>query len=198
MNPVVGVDQAFWYIFIISVFFLTGITLAMVYFVIRYRRSRHPQAADIRDNWKLELLWTVIPTLIALSMFVVGWKSYTGLRTVPAGSVQIEVLAQMFSWIFIYDNDKESENLLVVPENTPIKLNIESIDVIHSFFLPAFRVKVDAVKNYPTYVWFRTGEPGEYDILCTEYCGLDHSQMVAKLKVLPQKDYEAWLEQDDY
>ncbi len=198
MNPVVGVDQAFWYIFIISVFFLTGITLAMVYFVIRYRRSRHPQAADIRDNWKLELLWTVIPTLIALSMFVVGWKSYTGLRTVPAGSVQIEVLAQMFSWIFIYDNDKESENLLVVPENTPIKLNIESIDVIHSFFLPAFRVKVDAVKNYPTYVWFRTGEPGEYDILCTEYCGLDHSQMVAKLKVVPQKDYEAWLEQDDY
>ncbi len=198
MNPVVGVDQAFWYIFIISVFFLTGITLAMVYFVIRYRRSRHPQAADIRDNWKLELLWTVIPTLIALSMFVVGWKSYTGLRTVPAGSVQIEVLAQMFSWIFIYDNDKESENLLVVPENTPIKLNIESIDVIHSFYLPAFRVKVDAVKNYPTYVWFRTGEPGEYDILCTEYCGLDHSQMVAKLKVVPQKDYEAWLEQDDY
>ncbi len=198
MNPVVGVDQAFWYIFIISVFFLTGITLAMVYFVIRYRRSRHPQAADIRDNWKLELLWTVIPTLIALSMFVVGWKSYTGLRTVPAGSVQIEVLAQMFSWIFIYDNDKESENLLVVPENTPIKLNIESIDVIHSFYLPAFRVKADAVKNYPTYVWFRTGEPGEYDILCTEYCGLDHSQMVAKLKVVPQKDYEAWLEQDDY
>jgi cytochrome c oxidase subunit 2 len=197
MNPVVGVDQAFWYIFIFSVVFLTGITLAMVYFVIRYRRSRHPQAADIRDNWKLELLWTVIPTLIALSMFVLGWKSYIGLRVVPAGSVQIEVLAQMFSWIFIYDNDKESENLLVVPENSPIKLNIESLDVIHSFYLPAFRVKVDAVKNYPTYVWFRTLKPGEFDIMCTEYCGLDHSQMVAKLKVVSQEDYENWLEQED-
>jgi cytochrome c oxidase subunit 2 len=197
MDPVVGIDQAFWYIFIISMVFLTGITLAMIAFVIRYRRSRHPQPADIRGNWKLELLWTVIPTLIALSMFAIGWKSYTGLRTVPAGSVQIEVLAQMFTWIFVYDNDKESENLLVVPEHTPIKLNIESLDVIHSFYLPAFRIKVDAVKNYPTYVWFRTGEPGEFDIMCAEYCGIDHSQMLAKLKVVSRTDYDAWLARED-
>jgi len=193
MNPVVGIDQAFWYIFIVSAVLLTGITLAMIYFVIRYRRSRHPQAADIRDNWKLELLWTIIPTIIALSMFAVGWKSYTGLRTVPAGSVQIQVLAQMFTWIFVYPNDKESENLLVVPEHTPIKLNIESLDVIHSFYLPAFRVKVDAVKKFPTYVWFRTAGPGEFDIMCAEYCGLDHSKMLAKLKVISRQDYDAWL-----
>lgn len=197
MDPVVGIDRAFWYIFVISAVFLTGITLAMIYFVIRYRRSRNPNPSDIRDNWKLEALWTVIPTLIALSMFVVGWKSYTDLRTVPAGTVQIQVLAQMFSWIFIYPNDKESENLLVVPENTPIKLNIESIDVIHSFYLPAFRVKADAVKNFPTYVWFRTREPGEFDIMCAEYCGLSHSEMLAKLKVVSQKDYEAWLEKEE-
>lgn len=197
MDPVVGVDRAFWYIFIISIVLLTGITLAMIAFVIRYRRSRHPQPADIRGNWKLELLWTVIPTLIALSMFAIGWKSYTGLRTVPAGSVQIEVLAQMFTWIFVYDNDKESENLLVVPEHTPIKLNIESLDVIHSFYLPAFRIKVDAVKNFPTYVWFQTGEPGEFDIMCAEYCGIDHSQMLAKLKVVSRTDYDAWLAQED-
>ena len=195
MDPVVGIDRAFWYIFIVSAVLLTGITLAMVYFVIRYRRSRHPNAADIRGNWKLELLWTVVPTFIALSMFVVGWKSYTGLRIVPAGSIQIQVMAQMFTWIFIYGNDKESENLLVVPENTPIKLNIESLDVIHSFYLPAFRVKVDAVKHFPTYVWFRTKGPGEFDIFCAEYCGIDHSKMLAKLKVVPQKDYETWLAQ---
>jgi cytochrome c oxidase subunit II len=197
MDPVVGIDQAFWYIFIVSAVLLTGITLAMVYFVIRYRRSRNPQPADIRGNWKLELLWTVIPTIIALSMFGVGWKSFTGLRTVPAGSVQIQVLAQMFTWIFIYNNDKESENLLVVPEHTPIKLNIESLDVIHSFYLPAFRVKIDAVKKFPTYVWFRTKEPGEFDIMCAEYCGIDHSKMLAKLKVVSRKDYEAWLAQED-
>jgi len=196
MDPVVGIDRAFWYILTIAIFLLTGITAVMVYFVIRYRRSRNPEPADIRDNWKLELLWTIIPTLIALSMFVVGWKSFTGLRTVPAGTIQISVLAQMFSWIFVYGNDKESENLLVVPEHTPIKLNIESLDVIHSFYLPAFRVKADAVKHYPTYVWFRTQGPGEFDILCAEYCGLDHSKMLAKLKVVPRDDYEAWLSQE--
>jgi len=196
MDPVAGIDRAFWYIFIVSAVLLTGITMTMIYFVIRYRRSRNPQPADIRGNWKLELLWTIIPTLIALSMFMVGWKSFTGLRAVPAGSVQIQVLAQMFTWIFVYGNDKESENLLVVPEHTPIKLNIESLDVIHSFFLPAFRVKVDAVKKFPTYIWFRTQEPGEFDIMCAEYCGLDHSKMLAKLKVVSRKDYDAWLAQE--
>lgn len=196
MDPVVGIDRAFWYIFIVSAVLLTGITLTMIYFVIRYRRSRHPYPADIKGNWKLEVLWTVIPTIIALSMFVVGWKSFTGLRTVPAGSVQVQVLAQMFTWIFVYNNDKESENLLVVPEHTPIKLNIESLDVIHSFYLPAFRVKVDAVKKFPTYVWFRTKDPGEFDIMCSEYCGIDHSKMLAKLKVVSRKDYDDWLAQE--
>ena len=196
MDPVVGVDRAFWYILVISAVFLTGITLVMVYFVIRYRRSRNPLPADIRGNWQLELLWTVIPTVLALSMFAVGWKSYTGLRVVPAGSMEVQVVAQMFTWIFVYGNDKESENLLVVPEHTPIKLNIESLDVIHSFSLPAFRVKVDAVKGLPTYAWFRSGDPGEFDIMCAEYCGISHSNMVAKLKVVPRAEYAAWLEQE--
>lgn len=197
MDPAAGIDRAFWYILLFSIVLLIGITLTMIYFVIRYRRSRHPQSADIRGNWKLELVWTVIPTLIALSMFVVGWKSYTDFRAAPAGSIQIHVIAQMFSWIFIYPNDKESENLLVVPENTPVKLNIESLDVIHSFHLPAFRVKADAVKNFPTYAWFRTKESGEFDIMCSEYCGIGHAEMRAKLKVVPQAEYEEWLKKND-
>ncbi|WP_035245176.1 cytochrome c oxidase subunit II [Desulfogranum mediterraneum] len=197
MDPVLGVDRAFWYIFVVSAVLLTAITLVMIYFVIKYRRKNHPTPADIRDNWKLELAWTVIPTIIALSMFWVGWQSYTGLRNVPAGTVQIEALGQMFSWIFIYENDKETENELVVPAHSPVQLNIESLDVIHSLFIPAFRVKADAVKNFPTYVWFRTKEPGEYDILCTEYCGLDHSQMLARLRVIPREEYLEWLEQED-
>lgn len=196
MDPVVGVDRAFWYILAISAVFLTGITLVMVYFVVRYRRSRHPHPEDIRGNWQLEVLWTVIPTIIALSMFAVGWKSYTGLRSVPSGSMEVQVVAQMFSWIFVYDNDKESENLLVVPEHTPVKLNIESLDVIHSFYLPAFRVKADAVKGLPTYAWFRSGDPGTFDIMCAEYCGIDHANMLAKLKVVPRAEYEAWLQQE--
>jgi cytochrome c oxidase subunit II len=193
MTPVQGVDLTFWYILGISMVLLFGITVVMVWFVVKYRRSRNPVAADIRDNYKLEIIWTVIPTLIALSMFYIGWQSYMGLRTVPKGAMNIEVSAQMFSWIFIYENDKESENELVVPVGKAIKLNIKSIDVIHSFFLPAFRIKVDAVKGMPTYAWFFADKVGEYHIQCAEYCGVNHSAMVAKLKIVPQVEFDAWL-----
>ena len=196
MTPVQGVDLTFWYILGISIVLLFGITVVMVWFAVKYRRSRNPVAADIRDNYKLEIIWTVIPTLIALSMFYVGWQSYMGLRTVPKDAMQIEVSAQMFSWIFIYENDKESENELVVPVGKAIKLNIKSIDVIHSFFLPAFRIKVDAVKGVPTYAWFLADKVGEYHIQCTEYCGVNHSAMVAKLKIVPQAEFDAWLAQE--
>jgi cytochrome c oxidase subunit II len=192
MTPVQGVDLAFWYILGISIVLLFGITVVMVYFVVKYRRSNNPVASDLRDNYKLEIIWTVIPTLIALTMFYIGWQSYMGLRTVPKGALNIEVSAQMFSWIFIYENDKESENELVVPVGKAVKLNIKSIDVIHSFFLPAFRIKVDAVKGMPTYAWFFADKVGEYDIQCTEYCGVNHSAMVAKLKIVPQEEFDAW------
>jgi cytochrome c oxidase subunit 2 len=193
MTPVQGVDQAFWYILGISVVLLFGITVVMVYFVIRYRRSKHPVAADIRDNYPLEIVWTIIPTLIALSMFYVGWSSYLGLRTVPDDAMQVEVLAQQYSWIFVYDNDKETENELVVPIGRAVKLNITSMDVLHSFFVPAFRIKVDAVKGMSTYTWFYADELGEYDIECTEYCGVDHSVMVAKLRIVPEAEFQSWL-----
>jgi len=196
MNPVQGVDQAFWYILGVSIFLLFGITIVMVYFVVKYRRSKNPVASDIRDNYKLEIFWTIIPTLIALSMFYIGWTSYVGLRTVPDGALEIDVEAQMFSWIFIYDNEKESENDLVVPQGRAIKLNITSTDVLHSFFLPAFRVKVDAVRGMKTYAWFYADDLGEYDIQCTEYCGMGHSEMLAKLHIVPEKEYLTWLEEE--
>lgn len=196
MTPVQGVDLAFWYILGISVVLLFGITAVMVYFVVRYRRSRHPVAADIRDNYKLEILWTVIPTLIALSMFYVGWHSYLGLRAVPDDAMNVAVEAQMFSWLFIYENDKESENELVVPVGRAVKLNVSSVDVLHSLFIAAFRIKVDAIKGIPTYAWFYADKVGEYDIQCTEYCGVNHSAMVAKLRIVPQEEFEAWLAED--
>lgn len=197
MTPVQGVDLAFWYILGISIVLLFGITVVMVYFVVRFRRSRNPISADIRDNYKLEIIWTIIPTLIALSMFYVGWHSYMGLRTVPEDAMNIDVSAQMFSWIFIYENDKEVENELVVPVGRAIKLNITSVDVLHSFYLPAFRIKVDAVKGMKTYAWFLADEVGEYDIQCTEYCGTKHSAMVAKLKIVPQKEFDDWLAKEE-
>lgn len=197
MDPVKGIDLAFWYILGISVILLFGITLVMIVFAIKYRRSKHPDPVDIRDNLNLEVVWTVIPTIIALTMFWVGWKSYIGLRDVPEDALEIEVAGQMYSWIFLYPNDKETENQLVVPFGKAVKLNIESWDVLHSFFIPSYRIKVDAVRGMKTYAWFQADRIGEFDILCTEYCGIDHSYMVAKLKIVPETEYLEWLDQEE-
>ena len=194
MDPVRGIDLAFWYILGISVMLLFGITAVMIYFAVRYRRSKHPNPVDIRDNLNLEVVWTVIPTIIALTMFWVGWKSYIGLRDVPEDAIEIEVAGQMFSWIFVYPNDKETENELVVPLGKPIKLNITSWDVLHSFYVPAYRIKMDAVPGMTTYAWFNADREGDFDILCAEYCGTEHSYMVGKVKIVPEAEYEAWLE----
>lgn len=197
MDPVRGVDLAFWYILGISVLMLIGITVVMIYFVIKYRRSKHPEPEDIRDNLNLEVVWTILPTLIALTMFWVGWKSYIGLRDVPEDAIEINVAGQMFSWVFMYPNDKETEGELVVPLGKAVKLNIESWDVLHSFYIPSYRIKVDAVRGMTTYAWFNADKEGEYDILCTEYCGVDHSYMLAKLKIIPEDQYLTWLETEE-
>ncbi len=197
MDPVRGVDLAFWYILGISVLLLVAITAVMIYFVIRYRRSIHPEPADIRENLNLEVVWTVLPTLIALTMFWVGWQSYLGLRNVPDDAIEIEAAGQMFSWIFVYPNDKETEGELVVPLGKAVKLNIESWDVLHSFAIPAFRIKVDAVPGMKTYAWFMADREGEYDIFCTEFCGVGHANMLARLKIVPEQEYLDWLETED-
>jgi len=197
MDPVRGVDLAFWYILGISVLLLVGITAVMIYFVIRYRRSKHPDPVDIRDNLNLEVVWTVLPTLIALTMFWVGWQSYIGLRNVPEDALEIDVAGQMYSWVFMYANDKETENEVVVPLGKAVKFNIESWDVLHSFSIPSFRIKVDAVPGMPTYAWFMADKEGEYDIFCAEYCGVAHSNMLAKLRIVPEQEYQAWLETEE-
>ena len=129
-------------------------------------------------------------------MFYVGWTSYIGLRTVPEDAIEIEVAGQMFSWLFVYENDKETENELVVPLGEAIKLNVTSLDVVHSLYIPAFRIKIDAVKGMETYAWFSADKIGEYDIQCTEYCGTGHSEMLAKLRIVPKDEYLEWLEEE--
>jgi len=195
MNPAKGVDIALWYIFGISFIFLIAITVAMILFAVKYRRSKHPIPVDIRGNWMLEVVWTIIPSVIALSMFTVGWTSYLGLRNVPEDAIRINVYAQQYSWVFVYENDKETENEIVVPFNKPISIILNSEDVNHSFSLPAYRIKVDAVPGMETHAWFLADRLGEFDILCTEYCGVDHSAMVAVLKIVPEEEFEKWLEE---
>ncbi len=196
MNPAKGVDIAFWYILGLSAIVLVGITVVMIVFAVKYRRSKNPVPTDIRDNWMLETVWTVVPTIIFMSMFVIGWSSYLGLRDFPEDGVEVYAYAQQYNWIFVYENDKETEDELVVPYGKPIKLTLTSEDVNHSFFLPAYRVKVDCVPGMETFAWFNADSLGEYDILCTEYCGVDHSAMVAKLKIIPEEEYQAWLEEE--
>ncbi len=197
INPLEHVDRAFIYIIGFSLVLLLFITVLMVVFVFKYRRSKHPEPSDIRGNWVLETAWTLIPTAIALSMFYIGWSSYIGLRNVPPGAVEIDVYAQQFSWIIVYPNGKETENEIVVPRGKPVKLNVTSEDVLHSLFIPAFKVKIDAVKGMKTYVWFYPEKEGKYMFQCTEYCGVGHSAMTGTLTVIPKAEYEKWLEEEE-
>jgi cytochrome c oxidase subunit II len=192
-NTVKNVDFSFFYIISISLVLLTLITAVMIYFVIRYRKGRNPVSSDIRGNWKLELMWTVIPILIALSMFAVGWRSFLGLREVPPGALQVDVHAMQFSYVFNYPTGKESEGLLMVPRGWPVKLNIISEDVVHGFYLPAFRIKMDALPKMKTYTWFYAEKEGEYLIMCTQYCGVGHADMKATLRIVPENKYREWL-----
>jgi cytochrome c oxidase subunit II len=195
-DSVARVDALFLYILGISLFLLVLITALMIYFAIRYRRSRNPEPADIRGNWLLETVWTLIPTVLVLSMFYFGWQSYLGLRQVPDDAIEIGVIGQQFSWIFVYPNEKVVESELVVPQGRPIKLNITAEDVNHSLFIPAFRIKMDAVPGMETYTWFFAEEIGQYDVFCAEYCGVGHSQMRATLRIVPESEYRAWLLED--
>lgn len=197
VNPVELVDRSFYFIIGFSFIFLFAITAVMIYFVVKYRRSRHPKAVDIRGNWKLEVIWTVIPSFIALAMFVSGWQAYVGLRNVPDGAMEIEVIGQSFSWIMIYPNDKEIENEIVVPVGEPVKLNITSADVIHSMYIPAFRVKVDAVAGISTHAWFLPEKEGEYFFQCTEFCGTGHADMSGVVKVLSKDAFDEWLNEEE-
>lgn len=195
-DSVARVDAAFLYILGISLCLLVFVTVLMIYFTIRYSRSRNPEPSDIRGNWLLETVWTVVPTILVLSMFYFGWQSYLGLREVPDDAIEIAVIGQQFSWVFIYPNDKVTEDELVVPQGSAIKLNITAEDVNHSLFIPAFRIKMDAVPGIDTFTWFFADEVGEYDLLCAEYCGVAHSEMLATVRIVPDPEYQAWLLED--
>jgi len=195
-NFAYGVDLSFAVIFGISIFFLVGITAVMIYFVIRYRRKKNPKATNIHGNNKLEILWTVIPTLLVLVMFYYGWAGYKPMRNIPDDAIPIKVYGQMWSWQFEYQNGKKSGKL-VVPINKPVKLELISRDVIHSFYIPAFRVKEDVVPGIDNQMWFEATKEGTYDILCAEYCGERHAYMLAEVDVVPEAKYEEWLVSTD-
>ncbi len=185
------VNEALAYILVFSFLLFFAIVFVMIYFTVRYRRSRNPEPSGISGNLPLEILWVVLPTIIVLTMFVYGLTGFTFLRTVPADSFKVTVVSRQWSWLFEYDNGVKSRDL-VVPVGKNVALNLTSEDVIHSFFVPAFRIKEDCVPRVPNKAWFKATRTGSYDILCAEYCGTLHSRMLAKLIVAPQTEFDAW------
>jgi cytochrome c oxidase subunit 2 len=192
-NPTAqAVDEVLIYIFGFSLILLLGITAVTIYFVIRYRRSKNPEpTSDVAHSFWLEAVWTLLPTIIVLTMFWYGWVNYVGLREVPEGALEVKATARMWSWQFEYP-DGRRDNKLTVPVGTPVKVTLVSVDVLHSFFAPAFRIKRDMVPGMETYVWFTATEAGTYDIFCTEYCGLGHSDMITTIEALNEEEYAEW------
>ena len=187
-----GVDLSLIIIMSISLFFLVGITALMIFFVFRYSRKRNPKATNIEGNNTLEILWTAIPTLLVLVMFAYGWTGFKPMRIVPKDAIHVKAHAQMWYWSFEYENGKISPDL-VVPLNKPVRVDLISADVIHSLYIPAFRIKEDAVPGKNNYLWFKAQETGNYDLFCSEYCGDRHSYMMAKVQVIPPQDFDTWL-----
>ena len=187
------VDQVFLLIFGVSAAILLLVTGHMVWFVIRYHHTRHPQAADIRGNVLAEVIWTVIPTILVLGMFYYGWTSFKALRSVPADAMRVRVTARMWSWVFEYENGRRASTLYV-PVDRAVRMDMTSVDVIHSFFVPAFRIKMDTVPGMETYAWFQAGRTGTYDVLCAEYCGLRHANMLSTVEVMEPEAFRQWYE----
>jgi len=191
-----AVDTAFYVIFGISALMLVGITIAMLWFIWRYNRKRQPVPLSQKDhNLWLEVVWTIIPTLLVTLMFWYGWEGYLSLRTVPEGAMPVKAQARMWSWLFSYENGATSDKLYV-PVGQPVKVELSSVDVLHSFYVPAFRVKRDMVPGMTTYLWFVADRAGSFDLFCAEYCGVGHSAMITTVEALPEQEFQAWLAEE--
>lgn len=190
-NFVEGVDISFVVILGISIFFLIAVTAVMIWFVIKYNKKRNPTPGVVKESHKLEIIWTAIPTILVLIMFYYGWMGYQPMREFPKDSIEIKAIAQMWSWNFEYPNGKTSDTL-VIPKDKAVTLHLVSRDVLHSFYIPAFRVKEDVVPGMDNKMWFIGQEYGDYDIFCAEYCGDRHSYMLSKVYVVSENDYTTW------
>jgi cytochrome c oxidase subunit 2 len=190
-NFVSTFNTAFFFIAGISLFLLIGLTFIMLYFVFRYNNRKNKTAIQNEGNTKLEIVWTVIPILLALMMFYYGWEGWRPMNKPPKDAMTITTTARMWSFSFLYQNGKESTEL-VVPVNMPVKINLISVDVIHSLFIPAYRIKSDIVPGRQKVMWFIPEREGDFDLYCAEYCGLRHSYMKSMVKVLSKEKFNAW------
>jgi cytochrome c oxidase subunit 2 len=191
-NFVAGVDLAFMIILGISIFFLITLTVVMLVFIRKYRKDKHPKAIQNEGSNKLEALWTGIPLVLVLVMFYFGWMGWKPMKNPPDDAMRVKAIARMWNFRFEYPNGKVTDTLYV-PINEPVILDLVALDVLHSLYVPAFRVKEDMVPGQEKEMWFIPGTEGVFDLFCTEYCGLEHSYMFTGVKVLPKEEFDTWI-----
>ena len=189
------VDALFNFILWTSVVILAGVTIYMVYYAWKFRRRSHAdRPVDVHPSAWLELSWVVVPALLVMVVFFWGFKAFVSAGIAPDNAYEVRVVGKQWLWEFEYPNGTTSIGDLYVPVGEPVQLVMTSTDVIHSFFVPSFRVKMDVVPNRYTTAWFEVKEPGEYQVLCTEYCGTSHSEMYAKVIAVDRGAFNEWLQ----
>lgn len=188
------VDQLYLFLWAMTIFFAILIAALIIFFALRYRRRREDEVPPATvTNTRLELLWTFIPLAIVMGIFVWGTRVFLGMHNLPEDAMQIDVVGKQWMWKIQHPTGRREINELHVPVGQRVKLKMISQDVIHSFFIPAFRIKQDVLPGRYTYMWFEPTEPGEYHLFCAEYCGAEHSRMVGKVVVMEPAEYQAWL-----
>lgn len=188
------VDNLYFYLLAVSAFFSILIASLVIFFAIRYRRrSEEELPAGIEGSLKLELAWTVIPLMIALSFFFWGARLFFAMNRPPNDALQVYVVGKQWMWKIQHADGQREINELHVPVGRAVRLTMTSEDVIHDFFVPAFRMKKDVVPGRYTMAWFTATRPGRYHLFCSQYCGTKHSTMIGWVDVMEPAAFQAWL-----
>lgn len=189
------VDDLFMFIVVLNIVFFILIAGLIAVFVAKYRRKGpNDRVSNVHHNTPLEIAWSVIPLIILLVVFFWGFKDYMTATVAPGDAMEINIQAEKWLWTFEYPNGMRSIGALYVPVNKPVRLIMQSKDVLHSFYIPGFRIKMDVLPNRYTEQWFQADKAGIYQVQCTEYCGKGHSEMSGRINVLTPAEYEDYLE----
>lgn len=188
------VDALYFYLIAISAFFTIGIVAAIIYFFIVYReKEKYATGAEIHGSITLETVWSIIPFVISMTVFLGGAVVYYNQYRPPADTTEIYVVGKQWMWKFQHGTGQREINELHVPVGTNIKLTMTTEDVLHDVYIPAFRTKADVIPGRYTTIWFNATKPGKYHLFCAEYCGLNHSGMGGWVYVMEQRDFDNWL-----
>ncbi|MBM3290637.1 MAG: cytochrome c oxidase subunit II, partial [Candidatus Hydrogenedentes bacterium] len=178
----------------LSIFFFVAVVATVTFFCIKYRKgTKANRVIRGESSTALELTWTIVPLIMAIIVFFWSAFLYVDFTQMPEGAMEILVTGKQWMWKIQHPDGKREINALHVPMGVPIKLTMTSEDTIHSFFIPAFRVKRDVLPNRFSQLWFNATQEGEFHLFCTEYCGTDHSRMIGTVTVMSPEKYQAWL-----